>query len=287
LKNVYNKFKTFADSWVGSIIIILLIINFLFQAYLIPSGSMKSTLKVGDWVIVNKFKYGINVPYFPWIEVPLFPDINNNGHLVEGDKPERGDIVTFRYPKNIKTHFVKRCVAKEGDILYIKNKDLYIKFNESEEYIKNKYLDKGYKVIKHEGLGTFVKNPYSKDHKIRHDDKITLGNYEALSRALEDQNMVGMNEQRDTYLKLINYPTKKCEENKIFEMIKSEDGTSMVKINKDEYFMLGDNRENSHDSRFWGPINYKHVEGSPIMVLLSIDKDEYSLRFNRTLSFIE
>lgn len=287
MKKAYDKFKTFADSWLGSIIIILVLINFGFQAYLIPSGSMKETLKVGDWVLVNKFKYGINVPYFPWIEVPLFFDINNNGHLIEGDKPKRGDIVTFRYPNNIKTHFVKRCVAKDGDMLYIKNKDLYIKFNETSEYIKTTYLNEGYDFIKHEGLGIFIKNPYSKDHKIRHDTNITLGNYETLSRALEDQNHASeLDDKIETYLKLINYPTKKCEEDKIFEIVKTEDGTSVIKIKEGEYFMLGDNRENSHDSRFWGPINYKHVEGSPVMIMFSIDKDKYSFRFDRFFNFI-
>jgi len=93
----------------------------------------------------------------PWIELPIVPDFNNNGHLIEGDKPERGDIVIFLYPKNPKVHYVKRCVAKGGDEIIYQDKHLYIHFKEGDEYIKRNYPPEKIKRISKQ---LWVDNPY-------------------------------------------------------------------------------------------------------------------------------
>ena len=97
MKKAFNKFLDFSNSWTGTVIIVLLVIFFVAQAFVIPSGSMKDTLLVGDHLFVKKFSYGISTPRIPWIEVKVLPDFNGNGHLIEGAKPQRGDIVVFRY----------------------------------------------------------------------------------------------------------------------------------------------------------------------------------------------
>ncbi|RVZ39333.1 signal peptidase I, partial [Helicobacter pylori] len=83
LRSVY----AFCSSWVGTIVIVLLVIFFIAQAFIIPSRSMVGTLYEGDMLFVKKFSYGIPIPKIPWIELPVMPDFKNNGHLIEGDRP--------------------------------------------------------------------------------------------------------------------------------------------------------------------------------------------------------
>ena len=109
--STFKKIKHFSNSWLGSIIIVLIVIFVFIQAFVIPSGSMKNTLLVGDFLFVKKFSYGIPTPHLPWLEIPVLPDFDKDGHIISAEGPQRGDIVVFRYPKNPKIHFVKRCVA--------------------------------------------------------------------------------------------------------------------------------------------------------------------------------
>ena len=134
-----KKISSWSSSWTGTIVIVLTIIFFIAQAFVIPSGSMKNTLLIGDMLFVKKFSYGIPTPTIPWIELKVLPDFNGNGHLIEGDKPQRGDIVVFRYPKNEAIHYVKRCVATGGDIVALKDKHLLLHPKEGNEYIKKNY----------------------------------------------------------------------------------------------------------------------------------------------------
>jgi len=147
----------FSSSWTGTIVIVLFLIFFVVQSFVIPSGSMKRTLQVGDFLFAKKFVYGIPLPTLPWLEIPIVPDFNNNGHLIEGDRPKRGDIVIFRYPKNHKVHYVKRCVAQGGDELVYQDKHLYLHFVEGDEYIRQHYPKE--KIVSFYGK-LWVDNPY-------------------------------------------------------------------------------------------------------------------------------
>lgn len=104
----------FSNSWIGTIIIVLFIIFFIAQGYIIPSRSMVNTLYEGDLLFGKKFVYGIPIPRIPWINIPIIPDFNNNGHLIEGKRPSRGDIVIFIPPHIDNTYFVKRTFAIGG-----------------------------------------------------------------------------------------------------------------------------------------------------------------------------
>ena len=157
MKNLLKKFYLFSNSWTGTFVIVLFVIFFIAQAFVIPSGSMIKTLLIGDHLFVKKFSYGIPTPHIPWLELQVLPDFNNNGHLIEGDKPKRGDIVVFRYPKDEKMHYVKRCVATEDDEILFQDKHLYIHFAQGDAYIKENYPAE--KIVQMAGK-LWVDNPY-------------------------------------------------------------------------------------------------------------------------------
>ncbi len=228
----------FANSWTGTIIIVLLVIFFVAQAFVIPSGSMKRSMLIGDHLFVKKFAYGIPTPHIPWLEVPVLPDFNNNGHLIEGDRPERGDIVVFRFPDDNKVHFVKRCVAVGGDVITIQDKVLYLKPHEGNKYVKKNYPKEN--IVDMDGK-LWVKNPYK--HK-----------YPGI---VIDENVV---EDRVQPSVLFNF--------------------NPIQIEEDYFFMMGDNRDHSNDSRFWGPVPYKLIEGTPWFIYFSWD-DDYKIRWDR------
>jgi len=234
----FKKLYRWSSSWTGTVVIVLTIIFFIAQAFVIPSGSMKNTLLIGDMLFVKKFSYGIPVPRIPWIEVQVLPDFKGNGHLIEGDKPQRGDIVVFRYPHDEKIHYVKRCVATGGDIVFLKDKDLYLHPKEGNKFVEENY--KGYQAIKLNDM-LFVKNPYKKDHPgIHNDPAITQSGYQP---------------------------------EKLFNM-------SPIRVPEGEFFMMGDNRDHSNDSRFWGTVPYKFIVGKPWFIYFSWDEDK-KIRWDR------
>jgi len=237
-KGMIQKLYDWSGSWSGTIVIVLGIIFFVAQAFVIPSGSMKNSLLIGDMLFVKKFSYGVPTPTIPWIELQVLPDFDGDGHLIEGSKPNRGDIVVFRYPHDPKVHYVKRCVATGGDILFLKDKDLYIHPKDGNEYVKEHF--KNYELIELDNK-LFIKNPYEKEHPgIHHDDTITREN--------------------SPHMQLFD-----------FMPIVVPDG---------EFFMMGDNRDHSNDSRFWGTVPYKYIVGTPWFVYFSWD-EEKKIRWDR------
>ncbi|SMP90049.1 signal peptidase I [Epsilonproteobacteria bacterium SCGC AD-311-C15] len=237
MKEFLKKSYRFSNSWTGTIIIVLFIIFFIAQAFRIPSGSMKDSLLIGDHLFAKKFAYGIPMPHIPFLEMSIMP-WNDKLRLMDGDTPQRGDIVIFRYPNNIKQHFVKRCVALGGDELFVLNKDLYLHQNEGDEWIKQNFKEEDIIVYDNK---LWVKNPYMKEHPgIHHDDKI-------------------INDGRHP-MQLFNF--------------------APIKIEKDNYFMMGDNRDHSNDSRFWGSVPYDNVEGTPWFIYFSIDEN-WEIRWDR------
>lgn len=269
-KFAYKAWK-FSNSWTGTVIIVLLVIFFVAQAFRIPSGSMKNSLLIGDHLFAKKFAYGISTPHLPFLEIPLIP--GTDGHIIDGDKPRRGDIVIFRPPHAQKMHYVKRCVATPGDEIFMRNKELYLHPVEGDSYIKEHY--KGYELVVENGK-LWVKNPYRKEHIGIHNDRFVLsdspivlyegGRYEPVRRYSQLYNQLRSGLYRVEggefyeHNPLFAFPIKKIPEN--------------------EYFMMGDNRDHSNDSRFWGTVPYGLIEGTPWFVYFSID-DNYEIRWDR------
>ncbi|MGB6327388.1 MAG: signal peptidase I [Halarcobacter sp.] len=241
---MFGKIYRWSSSWTGTIVIVLTIIFFVAQAFVIPSGSMKNTLLIGDMLFVKKFSYGIPTPRIPWLEVKVLPDFNDNGHLIEGPKPKRGDIVVFRYPKNDDIHYVKRCVAVGGDIIALKDKHLLLHPKEGNEYVKNNYPED--RIVEADGK-YFVVDPYKIDHPGIHNDP---------------------NVTRDG-----------SQPYQLFDMLP-------IQIPEGEFFMMGDNRDHSNDSRFWGTVPYKFVVGKPWFVYFSWDKNKV-IRWDRVFSTVK
>jgi signal peptidase I len=267
--NFLNKLYRFTSSWTGTIIIVLFLIFFVVQSFVIPSGSMKRTMQIGDFLFAKKFSYGIPTPTLPWFNVKLVPDFNGNGHLIEGDKPEREDIVIFLYPLDGKTHFVKRCVAKGGDEIIYQDKHLYIHFSEGDEYIRKNYpTDK----IKEFRDKLWVDNPYmSKYPGIQYEPQGNTAFKNLLTRP---------NDMSPVYVKELG-PV----------LYSSRSGTDMnafyKKVEKDQYYMMGDNRDNSSDSRFWGPVSYSLVIGKPWFIYFSFDSEKKTVRWDRVGTFVD
>lgn len=237
MKEFLKKTYKFSNSWTGTIIIVLFVIFFIAQAFRIPSGSMKDSLLIGDHLFAKKFAYGIAMPHIPFLELSIMP-WSDKLRLIDGDTPQRGDIVIFRYPNNPKQHFVKRCVALPEDELFVLNKDLYLHHREGDEYIKANFKDADIVVFDSK---LWVKNPYMKEHPgIHHDDKV-------------------INDGR--------YPQQ------LFNF-------APIKVEKDNYFMMGDNRDHSNDSRFWGSVPYENIEGTPWFVYFSINEN-WEIRWDR------
>jgi signal peptidase I len=205
---------------------------------------MKNTLLVGDMLFVKKFSYGIPTPRIPWFEVQVLPDFDDDGHLIQGPRPKRGDIVVFRYPHNETLHYVKRLVAVGGDWIALKDKHLLLHPKEGNEYIENNYPKE--QIVEFMNKKWIV-DPYKKEHPGIHQDPSVT---------------------RNTLARL-----------ELFDM-------RPKKIPEDEFFMMGDNRDHSDDSRFWGTVPYKYIVGKPWFVYFSWD-DNKIIRWDRVFRTVE
>jgi len=264
-----NRLYRFSSTWTGTIIIVLFLIFFVIQSFVIPSGSMKRTLQIGDFLFAKKFVYGTPIPVLPWVNIPLLPDFNGNGHLIEGERPKREDIVIFLYPEDEKTHFVKRCVAIGGDEIVYQDKHLYIHFVEGDEYIKSHY--KAEKIKKFRGK-LWVDNPYM--------EKYPGIQYVPESNSAFENLATRRNDMHAIYVKELGAP--------IYENSRGEKMNAFYKkVEKDQFYMMGDNRDNSADSRFWGSVPYRLVIGQPWFIYFSWDTKKKQVRWDRLGTFVE
>lgn len=266
--NFFNKLYRFSSSWTGTIIIVLFLIFFVVQSFVIPSGSMKRTMQIGDFLFAKKFAYGTPIPTLPWLQLPLVPDFNDNGHLIEGDKPQREDIVIFLYPKDGKTHFVKRCVATGGDEIIYTDKNLYLHFAEGDEYIKNHYPAEKIKEFRGK---LWVDNPYMEKYPGIQYVPEKKSAFVNLTRIPNDMAAVYVKE-----LGPILYENKYGAPMNAF----------YKKVEEDHYYMMGDNRDNSSDSRFWGSVPYKLIIGQPWFIYFSWDNENKTVRWDRLGTFV-
>ncbi len=192
-----TKIREYAEAIIIAILIAAFIRTFVVQAFKIPSGSMKPTLEIGDHILVNKFSYGVKLPYLRNTIIPV-------------GQPQRGDIAVFIYPEDKSKDFIKRVIAVGGDTVEIRDKKLFVN-------------------------GKAVDDP----HGVHVEDVI--------------------------------YP----------RAIQRRDNFGPVKVPEGTLFVMGDNRDQSYDSRFWGFVKLEDVIGKAFIIYFSWDSENGGVRWGR------
>jgi signal peptidase I len=197
--------REYGEAIVIAIALALVIRTLVVQAFTIPSGSMMETLLVGDYILVNKFLYGPEVPFTDWRTPGL-------------RMPRRGDIIVFRYPQDEKRDFIKRIIGIPGDEIQIRGHDVYV---------NGQRLEEAY--AKHTAPAPAHSGPGSCAYAY---------------------------------------------------------GCERTIVPTDSYFVMGDNRENSQDSRYWGFVRQEKIKGKAFLIYWSWDADRHWLRWWRLGNYI-
>ncbi|GHB08265.1 signal peptidase I [Salinicola rhizosphaerae] len=194
----------YARSFFPVLLVVLILRSFVIEPFQIPSGSMRPTLEVGDFILVNKFAYGLRLPV-------------TNTEIADVGKPERGDVMVFRFPRDPSVNFIKRVIGLPGDHIRYENKQLYVN-------------------------GKPVPKSMIDDSPA-----------EAPEEELFDEQL------GDVTHHIFNNP--------------QSPGPQMreIVVPDHEYFMMGDNRDHSNDSRYWGFVPEKNIVGKAFAVWMHWD----------------
>jgi len=203
------------------IVTVFLLRSFLFEPFKIPSGSMIPTLLVGDLILVNKYHYGLRVPVI-------------NTKITEGSKPERGDVMVFRYPPQPSLDYIKRVVGVPGDTVAYLNKRLTINGQVVETSALPDFLDED-------------SMRYFKQFEEKLGDKP--------HRLLNDANRPAFVQVQPNF-----FGAEGCSY--------TVEGVT-CKVPEGHYFMMGDNRDNSLDSRYWGFVPDANIVGKAFFVWMN------------------
>ncbi len=196
--SVWTMLTDFSRFLFPVVFIVLLLRGFIAEPFRIPSGSMLPTLDIGDFILVNKFSYGIRLP--AW-----------NKKIINIGTPQRGDVIVFRYPKDPSVDYIKRVVGVPGDKVAYYNKVLYI---------NDKRMP--------QGKGRVYRPGY--DYIVRKSENLSGDVHDILDNKM--------------------YPARDF----------------VITVPKHSYFVMGDNRDNSRDSRYWGFVPDKNLVGHAMIV---------------------
>ncbi|MBK0394316.1 signal peptidase I [Ramlibacter algicola] len=203
------------------ILVVFVLRSFLFEPFKIPSGSMIPTLLVGDLILVNKFTYGLRLPVI-------------NTKITEGNAPQRGDVMVFRYPPRPSQDYIKRVVGVPGDEVAYANKRLTING----------------KPVSKEALPDFF-------------DEDAMRYFKQYREQLGDRRHQILNdESRPAFVEgATDFPFRdNCRY--------SVEGVT-CKVPAGHYFMMGDNRDNSLDSRYWGFVPDRNIVGKAVLIWMN------------------
>jgi signal peptidase I len=218
----------YAKSFFPVILIVFCIRSFLAEPFKIPSGSMIPTLQVGDFILVNKFIYGIRLPII-------------NKKIIQIENPQRGDVMVFHYPENPSVDYIKRVVGLPGDVVEYRDKHLTIN-----------------------GVPQI---------------QISVGEYNYVESGLNfvhtDQYTETLGERRHALLLNPNMPSvhlNSVGEFKGYENCLYTEEVMRCKVPENSYFMMGDNRDNSRDSRYWGFVPDYQIVGKAFLVWMNFSE---------------
>lgn len=214
----------YATSFFPVFFIVLILRSFIFEPFKIPSGSMMPTLLIGDFILVNKYDYGLRLPVL-------------HNKFFENKTPARGDIVVFRYPEDPSIPFIKRIVGLPGDKIAYSNKTLYINDLSVTQVLNGRYNASG-------------------------------------SGFMMDGASLRIEHLADVQHEILVSPDRRSQE---LETI----------VPEGHYFVLGDNRDNSKDSRFWGFVPDENLVGRAFMIWMNWDGKNGGVDFKRIGTMIK
>lgn len=214
----------YSGSFFPVIALVFCLRSFLYEPFKIPSSSMVPTLQIGDLILVNKFTYGVRLPII-------------NKKIIEVGEPKRGDVVVFKYPKDMSMDYIKRVVGVPGDKVEYKNKKLIINgqavaYEALPEYLY-KEGDNGLKYFQH-----WSENLSGTSHQI-----------------LTDAQAPG-------FVNPWDFPNR--------DMCTYNTEGFICTVPEGQYFMMGDNRDNSADSRYWGFVPDQNIVGKAFFVWMNL-----------------
>nr|VFK67745.1 MAG: signal peptidase I . Serine peptidase. MEROPS family S26A [Candidatus Kentron sp. UNK]VFK73077.1 MAG: signal peptidase I . Serine peptidase. MEROPS family S26A [Candidatus Kentron sp. UNK] len=212
---VMAKIVEYARSFFPIFVIVLVLRSFLVEPFRIPSGSMLPTLEIGDFILVNKFTFGIRLPVF-------------DKKIIELGRPERGDVIVFRYPVDGVTPYIKRVVGLPGDHIHYGNDTLYINGEPVARDLVDTYMATGPN-RRMNGAKRYFEHLDDVDHHI-----------------LIQPDPIGI-------LGEPIYPY------------------ASFKVPKGHYFVMGDNRDNSRDSRYWGAVPDENLIGKAFFIWMNFE----------------
>lgn len=198
----------YARSFFPVLLLILLFRSFIAEPFKIPSGSMMPTLLVGDFILVNKFAYGLRLPVL-------------NTRILSVGEPKRGDVFVFRYPENPKEDYIKRVVGLPGDEITYRNKTLFVNGTQIAETDIGPYTGASEAGRSMAGAEVKMENLQGVEHRIMEIPQAWVGH----------------------------------------------EGT--WKVPEGHYFAMGDNRDNSADSRFWGFVPEANLVGRAFVIWMN------------------
>jgi signal peptidase I len=209
-------------SLVCALLVVFMIRSSIIEAFKIPTGSMIPTLYIGDHIFVNKFAYGLKIPFSDLVtDHPIY--------LIKREAPKRGDVIVFKYPKDESIYYIKRVIGVPGDTIEMKDKVLYVNQTRVNQ------------------------------------DKLAEAKTEKVIQNLNDPNYPLSNMTLYTeYLDKVDHTimidkTKYMSEN-----------FGPITVPADSLFAMGDNRDWSGDSRYWGFVPMKNVKGKAVVTWLSL-----------------
>jgi signal peptidase I len=213
----------YSGSFFPVIALVFFLRSFLYEPFKIPSSSMVPTLVIGDLILVNKFTYGVRLPVL-------------NKKIIEVGDPQRGDVMVFKYPKDMTQDYIKRVIGVPGDKITYENKrltvnDKPVQYTPMDDYLEDEGLEY------HQQL---MENLPNTQHRI-----LTNKNKPTFDLASVD-----------------NFPNR--------EACVYSYGKFTCIVPEGNYFMMGDNRDNSADSRYWGFVPNKNIVGKAFFVWMNL-----------------
>jgi signal peptidase I len=207
----------YARAFFPVILIVFVLRSFVVEPFRIPSGSMLPTLYIGDFILVDKFRYGIRLPI---VNLRIFPT----------GSPKRGEVMVFRYPHDESTNFIKRVIGLPGDAIVYDNKRLFINGTAAKQVRSDSYQ---------------LETSTQELDVIEYSEVVGASSHNILNdRGRSSRNMT-------------------------------------ILVPEGSYFVMGDNRDHSNDSRFWGFVPEKNIVGRAFWIWFSWNANDGGVNWSR------